>query len=229
MRRLTARALAGMGQMDEASHPTRVIWERNALDKAALAPLDAVFATGGKPGARLALSDDLRAALRPVDAVIRRARPGMVAVRAVAFDKTAAANWALPWHQDRVIAVQDRHDVPGFANWSRKHGVWHCEPPEALLAQMLFLRVHLDDAGADEGAMEIALGSDAAGLVAADQAESVAKAYPAEVCVAQRGDVLVLPMLTLHRSLAATRTAARRVLRIDYAAFDLPAPLAWAD
>ncbi len=215
--------------MGEITHPTGVIWEGGALDTAALDRLDKVFATGGKPGVRLGLRDDLRAALQPVDAVIRRTHPGMVAVRAVGFDKTATANWALPWHQDRVIAVRDRHDMPGFGNWSHKHGVWHCEPPEAPLADMLFVRVHLDDAGADEGAMEIAIGSHAEGFVAAGRAEAVAGQYPTKICTARRGDVLILPMLTLHRSLSATKAVTRRVLRIDYAASQLPAPLAWAD
>lgn len=215
--------------MGEVTHPTGAIWQLSALDATALAPLDLVFATDGKPGMRLGFTDDLRAAIRPVDALIRRKHPGMVAVRPVAFDKSTDANWTLPWHQDRVIAVRDRHDVPGFGNWSRKHGIWHCEPPAKLLAQMLFVRVHLDDAGADEGAMEIAIGSHAEGLVAADRAEALASQYPNEVCAAQRGDVLILQMLTLHRSLPATRPATRRVLRLDYAAFDLPAPLAWAD
>lgn len=51
------------------------------------------------------------------------------AVRVLYFDKTPGMNWAVPWHQDRTIAVARRIDVPGFAVWSLKGGVHHVEPP----------------------------------------------------------------------------------------------------
>lgn len=97
----------------------------------------------------------------------RRFLPNAKPVRVVVFDKTPQQNWGVPWHQDRVIAVKARHDVPGYHNWSQKCGVWHCEAPSAVLGQMLFLRLHLDPTDAGNGAMEIALGSHRAGAVAA--------------------------------------------------------------
>ncbi|MEJ6403622.1 phytanoyl-CoA dioxygenase family protein [Yoonia sp. 2307UL14-13] len=206
-----------------------MMWERSALGHAALQALDAVFATRGKPGARLTLNATLQRALTPVDRLIRRRVPDMRPVRAVAFDKSPETNWALPWHQDRVIAVKQKVDVAGFTNWTRKGDVWHCEPPAGLLNEMLFVRIHLDDADAAAGAMELAEGSHAAGLVATDRAATLAASYPSHICTALRGDILILPMLTLHRSVAATKPAVRRVLRVDYAAFALPAPLAWID
>lgn len=204
-------------------------WHRQSLDTEALAALDAIFATRGKPGARLPLDDALRAALAPIDQLIAQDAPGMAPVRVLAFDKSDATNWSLPWHQDRVIAVASRADLQEFHNWSRKQGIWHCEPPTNFLTDMLFVRVHLDDADESAGAMEIAMGSHAAGLVPADRAETVAGDYPAHLCTARRGDVLILPMLTLHRSRAAERPATRRVLRVDYAASSLPPPLVWAN
>jgi hypothetical protein len=206
-----------------------VTWLRRALEADDLLGLDALAATEQKPGTRLQLDDAARAALAPVDRLIEKSNPKMRPVRFVSFDKTAQTNWALPWHQDRVIAVKERHDVPGFKNWSRKGGVWHCEPPISVLNDMLFVRVHLDDADQAAGAMEIAMGSHLVGHVAADQAETVAASYPSHICEAARGDVLVLDMLTLHRSLPAAKPASRRVLRIDYAAAPLPEPLAWAN
>ncbi len=209
-------------------HSESVTWLRGALDEDDLRAMDASDA-GTKPGQRLSLNTALRAALEPVDRLINAIACDMRPVRAVVFNKTAATNWALPWHQDRVIAVQRCHDVPGFAQWSRKDGTWHCEPPVDVLASMLFVRVHLDDTDAASGAMQIAAGSHEAGLVPADQAAEVAGRYENQVCEAMRGDVLILPMLTLHRSLAATAPADRRVFRVDYAASVLPAPLAWAN
>jgi hypothetical protein len=77
--------------------------------------------------------------------------------------------------------------------------------------------------------MEIAAGSHVKGLVPLAEAEGVARRYPGEVCLARRGDILVLPMLTLHRSLPARDPRPRRTLRIDMADFALPAPLAWTE
>lgn len=83
----------------------------------------------------------------------------MLSNAVVSFDKNEIANWGLPWHQDRVIAVAQKHDVPGFENWSEKRGQWHCEAPVGILNEMLFVRVRLDNQSAENGAMEIAPGS----------------------------------------------------------------------
>ena len=53
-------------------------------------------------------------ASEPVVLLIDTISPGMVAVRAILFDKTGDANWTVPWHQDRSIAVATRIDVAGF-------------------------------------------------------------------------------------------------------------------
>ncbi|WP_346910290.1 phytanoyl-CoA dioxygenase family protein [uncultured Roseibium sp.] len=152
----------------------------------------------------------------------------LVPVRIVGFNKTQKNNWSVPWHQDRIISVAERHDLSGFGNWSRKSGIWHCEPPEAILNQMFFVRVHLDDTSADDGAMRIAVGSHKEGVIPADAARSISETYPLEECQARRGDVLVLKMLTLHASQPSRSENKRRVFRVDYAPIDLlPAPLVW--
>lgn len=54
-------------------------------------------------------------------------------VRAVYFDKPAASNWLVPWHQDLTVAVRKRAEVAGFGPWSVKDGVPHVQAPAALL------------------------------------------------------------------------------------------------
>ena len=166
------------------------LWLRRALDAAALSALDAAFALSGRPGARIDLTAILREALGPGSALglqLDTLWPGVRPVRALAFDKTPGQNWGVPWHQDRVIAVDARHDVPWYENWSRKAGVWDCEPPPAIWDDMLFVRLHLDPADAANGAMEIALGSHRRGPVAAAEAAQIAQASPTEMCTADRG------------------------------------------
>lgn len=208
-----------MSSSAESLAATGRLWLRDALTEVELAPLD-----GLKHNARLATLS----ALGPLTKLIHTLLPSAQPTRAVAFNKTPEANWGVPWHQDRIIAVKARHDIAGYTNWSAKQGQWHCEPPLALLQNMLFVRLHLDPCDASTGAMEIALGSHVEGAVVATQAEATANRYPLELCTARRGDVLILNMLTLHRSLPATIATTRRTLRVDYTAAALPPPLQWA-
>ena len=202
------------------------LWLRGAVSPAELATLEGLV-PAGQAGQRL---DHLPPALaeRLTTLVARHSLPGARLVRVLWFNKDEGSNWGVPWHQDRVIAVAARHDLPGFGNWSQKSGLWHCEPPAALLVQMRFVRLHLDACDAGNGAMEIALGSETAGPVPAAEAETVAQRHPTELCAAQPGDLHILPMLVVHRSRPATDPRPRRALRLDFAAFDLPAPLQWA-
>jgi hypothetical protein len=205
------------------------LWLRDSLDTATLTGLDQIAEGAARPGGRVDWTEAAIAdALAPITAVVRaHALPFAKLVRVVWFTKDSQSNWGVPWHQDRIIAVAERHEVAGFGNWSHKRGVWHCEPPNHLFSQMSFVRVHLDDCDAANGAMEIAIGSEGEGAVTESRAAEVATRYPVEVCDARRGDIQILPMLILHRSRPATSNAPRRALRLDYALGDLPPPLAW--
>jgi hypothetical protein len=204
------------------------LWLRDALDTGALAALDRIADQSGRPGVRVNWTDPAIApALAPVTHALGRQLPQARLTRVVWFSKDAQTNSGVPWHQDRVIAVAGRQDVPGYHNWSLKAGIWHCEPPLTLFSVMRFLRVHLDDCDETNGAMEIATGSQAEGLVPDTKAAEIAARYPAELCCARRGDIQVLPMLVLHRSSPAATDTPRRALRLDYALTDLPAPLSW--
>lgn len=185
-----------------------VVWLRGALTARDIARLDEAMPYGAASG-RLA-DPSAFDALDGLAAVRERFGSGFRTVRAVGFEKRAEANWALDWHVDRVIAVAEKHDVPGFGKWTRKAGVWHCVAPDDVLREMLFLRLHLDDCDASNGAMEVRLDG------------------AAETLVADRGDICVLPMLTMHRSGASKRATPRRCVRLDLANAALPTPLEWA-
>ncbi|MGJ8612015.1 MAG: phytanoyl-CoA dioxygenase family protein [Octadecabacter sp.] len=206
------------------------VWLRGAVSDADLALLDKATANSTNAGQRLGSSTALDAVLSKDSSLlvsIQRLDPMAVPVRTVAFNKSESANWGVPWHQDRVISVHDKVDVKGYQNWTKKSGTWHCEPPKTVLDGMLFVRVHLDDSTQSNGAMEIAVGSHAGGIVPSARAEKTANTYPIEVCNAKRGDVLILKMLTLHCSKPATIQSGRRVLRIDLSSSVLPLPLSW--
>lgn len=153
----------------------------------------------------------------------QRCRP----VRAILFDKTAATNWSLAWHQDRTICVKRRIDVKGYGPWTTKGGLQHVAPPFELLARMITLRVHLDDVPIGNSPLLIAPGSHAAGRVPITDYDAVVDRCGIYACLARAGDIWVYATPILHASEAASVTGHRRVLQIDYAAEDLPDGLDW--
>jgi len=207
------------------------VWLRNALNEQDLELLENNSNYTNKVGRRVQWSQSLCEAIGTssklgelAQCLMLEAKP----VRLVSFNKTLDVNWALPWHQDRVIAVTDKADIEGYNNWTQKTGIWHCEPPIKILKKMIFARVHLDDSDANNGCLELSLGSHKFGIVKSDNIKSIVEKLPAETCVAKRGDVLFVKALTLHRSKLSTSALQRRAFRVDYANMDLEPPLKWA-
>ena len=148
-------------------------------------------------------------------------------VRAVLFDKTPRANWGLGWHQDRTVAVRARHDVPGYGTWSTKTGAQHVEPPFAVIAAMVTLRVHLDDVPADNAPLLVAPGSHRLGRIPEPDIAGAVERCGTTVCLATRGDVWAYATPILHASAASNGHAHRRVLQVDYSTDALELPLEW--
>ncbi len=148
-------------------------------------------------------------------------------VRAILFDKSADKNWALGWHQDRTIAVHDRAEVAGFGPWSRKAGIVHVEPPFAIIEGMLTARIHLDLVPANGAPLVVAPGSHRAGKVLESEIEALVAQCGRFPCLADAGDTWLYRTAILHASPASAHCGSRRVLQVDFAAIDLPAPLRW--
>jgi len=162
--------------------------------------------------------------MTPVRSVLgQEARP----VKAILFDKTAAVNWNLRMHQDNVISVQEKIEVPGFTGWSVKVGIPHVWPPAEILEQMLAARIHIDDCPLENGALNVIPGSHAEGRLSSQQVTEWKKTGTKVVCAASRGDVLFMRPLLLHSSAKSTKPSHRRVLHIEYAGCDLPGGLRW--
>lgn len=197
-----------------------------------LSALEAIVATlpPDKAGVRLRGVAGLAELLGPdalgagaVERLGDEARP----VRAILFDKSAASNWALGWHQDRTIAVKARADVSGYGSWSVKAGMQHVEPPFALIERMVTIRVHLDDVPADNAPLLVAPGSHRLGRIAEPELAGLVERCGVAACLAATGDIWIYATPIVHASAAAHVSGRRRVLQVDYSRDALPAGLDW--
>ena len=155
------------------------------------------------------------------------ARPSFP-VRGTLFDKTAGANWLVPWHQDLTICVSDRIDVPGYGPWTVKSGVFHVQPPASILEGMLSVRIHLDDCDHSNGALRVLPGTHALGRLTHKQIAEQQGSVASVSCAVRTGDVVLMRPLLLHASSAATKAVHRRVIHIDYASSQLAGGLRWS-
>jgi hypothetical protein len=149
-------------------------------------------------------------------------------VRVLYFDKKQGANWAVPWHQDRAIAVARRIDAPGFGPWTLKAGIDHVEPPETILQSMVSVRLHVDDCGPDNGPLLALRGSYLFGRVVSSEIKRHVDGGTIEVCCASAGHVVAMRGLTLHASERALHPSHRRVIHVDFSHAELPLGLEWA-
>jgi ectoine hydroxylase-related dioxygenase (phytanoyl-CoA dioxygenase family) len=151
----------------------------------------------------------------------------LVAVNATLFDEPVESSWRVRWHQDRAITVKERLAVPGYEQWSTKAGTLHVEPPVEVLAQMIAIRVHLDECGAQDSPLRVIAGSHRAGkLTERQMAELVAESAIVNVTAAQ-GSIVIMRPLLVHSSSPALNSTHRRVLHIELAPLEAISPLKW--
>lgn len=204
----------------------------NVLSTSDLAEIEPLFESmhHDTAGNRLQLASVHRlAAVRKIVARLSTTiGPGARIVRALLLDKKPATNWALGWHQDRVIEVAHRVQVAGFGSWTVKDGRHHVAPPIEILRRMITARLHIDPVGPDNAPLLIAPGSHLLGAIAEKDVPGIVQCQGEAMCLAGRGDVWIYSTPMLHASRRAERPHQRRVLQIDVSADVLPGGLTWA-
>ena len=152
---------------------------------------------------------------------------GCQLVKAIYFDKPAGSNWLVPWHQDLMINVDQRADLPGFGPWTSKAESISVQPPVAVLENVVTLRLHLDDCDATNGALKVVPGSHRRGVV---PAAAIAGHTPnATICAVPAGGVMLMKPLLLHASNRSTSHRPRRVVHLEFASVALPEGLVWRE
>jgi len=138
--------------------------------------------------------------------------------RATLFDKSAASNWLVAWHQDTALPLNQRVDDPSWGPWSCKGGVLHAIAPASALETVVALRVHLDDSTHTNGPLRVLPRTHSAGVLPHVQIERLAGAITPVECTAEKGGIVAMSPLLVHASSKAKDTQPRRVLHIEYAA-----------
>jgi ectoine hydroxylase-related dioxygenase (phytanoyl-CoA dioxygenase family) len=138
--------------------------------------------------------------------------------RATLFDKSAASNWLVAWHQDTALPLRQRVEDAAWGPWSIKGGVLHAVAPADALALVVALRVHLDDSTRSNGSLRVLPGTHAEGVLTQDDVQQRVRTVAPMECVVAAGGVVTMRPLVVHASSKASDGQPRRVLHIEYAA-----------
>ncbi|WP_308366378.1 MULTISPECIES: phytanoyl-CoA dioxygenase family protein [unclassified Microbulbifer] len=142
----------------------------------------------------------------------------LTAIQCTLFVKNDKRNWLVPLHRDLGIPVKNRVESPNWSGWSVKQGTLHAQPPESVLKGLVAVRLHLEDTGVDNGALQVVPGSH---LLAEDKGKRI-------FCTAPKGGALVMRPLLLHAS-SKVRNGTRKVLHFVYGPSQLPDGAEWAN
>jgi ectoine hydroxylase-related dioxygenase (phytanoyl-CoA dioxygenase family) len=170
---------------------------------------------------------ELAAALRTHPEISQALAPTLVAAQCTLFEKTPERNWLVGLHQDLSIPVCERVEHSALRGWSQKEGSWFVQAPLDVLEQMVAVRVHLDDCGADDGALRVVAGSHTRGRISNDAGIAMRDQVGESTCVAAAGDVLLMRPLLLHASSKSCGSSRRRLLHFVFGPPKLPFGLSW--
>jgi ectoine hydroxylase-related dioxygenase (phytanoyl-CoA dioxygenase family) len=142
--------------------------------------------------------------------------PTFVAIQCTLFDKTAAKNWLVAFHQDLSVPVQAPVIHPELSGWSQKEGQHFVQPPIELLEQLVAIRVHLDDCGLHNGPLRVIPGSHNRGRLSEKAVSKLRETTRETICLVAAGSALLLRPLILHASSKALSPDRRRVLHFVF-------------
>jgi ectoine hydroxylase-related dioxygenase (phytanoyl-CoA dioxygenase family) len=191
-----------------------------------ISKLEQAFASAdvrrSKAGVRHALKHSPVAEMAHDERLLEIARrvlgTGAVPFRATLFDKSPNSNWLVVWHQDTALPLCERHETPGWGPWSVKDGVIYAHAPTAALAQVLALRIHLDNSTADNGPLRVLPATHKMGVLSDDAIHKLAEEVTSVDCLVPRGGVLAMRPMIVHASSKSRSEMSRRVLHVEYAA-----------
>lgn len=148
-------------------------------------------------------------------------------IRSIYFNKPAAANWVVPWHQDLTVNLKEQSNIHGFSKWAVKDGQLTAKAPTELLRKILTLRIHLDDCDETNGALKVIPGSHQQGELRSDE-YLLTELERAVTCSVKSGGIMLIRPLLLHSS-ARSKGAERRVIHLEFIANEFTRNIPWSE
>ncbi len=148
-------------------------------------------------------------------------------VKSIYFDKPGDSNWFVPYHQDLTISVDKRLKLDGYGPWTTKQNQFAVQPPLKILEDNFTIRIHLDEANGENGALRVVPTSH---LKSTYRAEKIDWNEESEFqCHVKAGGVMFMKPLLLHASNRTTNGMKRRVIHIEFSRSELPGDLNWSE
>lgn len=152
---------------------------------------------------------------------------GYFIVKSIYFDKPPGSNWYVAYHQDLMISVDQKKDIPGFGPWTVKQNQYAVQPPISILENNFTIRIHLDDTTEENGALKVVTGSH---LKSVYRPDTIDWTKETEVsCAVPKGGIMIMKPLLLHSSGRTINNRKRRVVHIEFSATELPTGLQWSE
>ena len=147
--------------------------------------------------------------------------------KAIYFDKPSESNWFVAYHQDLSISVDQKAELDNYSNWTLKKGQYGVQPPIEILQDTITIRIHLDRANKNNGALKVIPKSHLNGIIRADSKDWNTKNE--FICEVDKGGAMLMKPLTLHASNRTTNGKKRRVIHLEFNKHSLAEPLAWSE
>lgn len=152
---------------------------------------------------------------------------GYFVTKSIYFDKPEQSNWFVAYHQDLTISVDRKAEVGNFGPWTVKQNQFAVQPPLHYLEDNFTIRIHLDLADENNGALKVIPGSHKKSIY---RPEEIDWNVETEVtCNVAKGGIMLMRPLLLHSSGRTTNNAKRRVVHIEFGNQKLPEDLQWSE
>ena len=148
-------------------------------------------------------------------------------VKSIYFDKPEKSNWYVAYHQDLTISVNKKLDLKGFGPWTTKQNQFAVQPPIDYLKNIFTIRIHLDDTDENNGALKVVPKSHSKEIYRPETIDWNVETE--EICSVNKGGIMIMKPLILHRSNRTTNQKKRRVIHVEFSNLELPKELQWSE
>ncbi|MNQ29173.1 Phytanoyl-CoA dioxygenase (PhyH) [compost metagenome] len=150
---------------------------------------------------------------------------GYFITKSIYFDKPEKSNWFVAYHQDLTISVDKKIEIENFENWTIKQNQFAVQPPTKILENNFTIRVHLDNATKENGALKVINNSHSKGIFRVENLQ----AEKETICEVDKGGIMIMKPLLFHASNKTTNNQRRRVIHIEFSNQILPDGLEWSE